>query len=151
MDKIIIHKPPEKWERQLICRRIVWWPKTSSIAASCLVAVCLAFWFPSQRWIPKSSVGRHFMGKTILEGAINPHVEAERGCKGCSRPEQVFWTLSVLSSSQIADQELYSVLKSTKYSKATILQRCITQNLHCTFPLNTSKIQTIIFGTRYLP
>ena len=42
-------------------------------------------------------------------------------------------------------------LNTAKCSKIIVVQRWMNQNLHSTSPIDTSKIQAIIFGTRSLP
>ena len=50
--------------------RYFWWPKTSSFSACYLVAVYLAIFVSSQKYILTSSVGLHFIRRTILNEAM---------------------------------------------------------------------------------
>ena len=95
-------------------------------------------------------MGQHFIGKTILNGAIKSLCRKQR-----KHPKFVTAWTSLLDDEcfiQLLKQSTMNAvrLNTTKYSKAVILQRRMNQNVHSTLPLNINKIQAIVFGTRSL-
>ena len=91
------------------------------------------------------------MEETILRKAIRSMSGKRWKDPKTVSPGQVFGTLSVLSYISPANNWPYtqSGLSTIKYSKTIVLWWMI-QNLHSTLPLNTSKIQVIIFAPRSL-
>ena len=109
---------------------------------------CILAW--SQKYIPASSMGRHFILRTILNEAIKPS-----SGKRSKRPKSVTASTSLQDNEcfiQLLKQLIMNTvrLNTKKYSKAIILHKWMNQNLYSTLPINTSKIQTI-FGRRSLP
>ena len=124
--------------KQIALQRVTWW----------LFTLHFCFW-PEIH--PTSAVGRHFIRKTILNETMKSL---------CGKPREHPKTATA-STSLLDDEYFIPLLKqltmnavrlnAKKYSKVIILQRWMNQNLHSTLPINTSKIQAIIFGTRSLP
>ena len=113
---------------------------------------CLPYIFvSSQKYILTSSMGRHLIRKTILNEVMKSF---------CGKRREQPKTLTAWTS--FPDDDCFIILlkqltmnavrlNTTKHSKAIILRRWINQNRHSTLPINTTKIQAILFGTKSLP
>ena len=154
MAKVIIPKPPKKWEGP---ERTTFLPKDSMISKDKEL-----FSVFSGGCLPCILVYKPEIDPNVFSGAIfhrenDPEKgndilvwKAEKGPEDCQ------------SRTSLRDAECFIPLleqltmnairiSTTKYSKAIVLQRWMNQNLYSTLPLNTSKMQEINIWTKKFP
>ena len=106
--------------------------------------------FSSQNYILTSKMGLHFIAKNILIEAMKSFC-GKRTKHGMT---VVVWTILLEDECSIPLLKQLTMnpvlLNTAKCSKITVIKRGINENLHFTLPINSSKIQAVIFRTRSL-